>query len=831
MSQRSAQKLEASASPAQRTLAELPKRRADEARRTEPARLRSILRRHGGRPSVPGQPQPAKPIGAPQASHRLRLPVPRPPRVSTPAAHAFAVVITLLVFAVQHALVPLITLVPFILLFLAVFLAAWVGGRGPGFLAIALSAVLADFHFLPPENAWTGSPRALVLLGLFVLVSTVVDLLCGALRDAVTEAEQGARMLRYQLDVNTGIAQNAAEAIFVTDAAGRVTFANREAERIFGFSLAELQGKVLHDQVHHRHPTGQPLPASECPLVAINRGMGTIRDHEDVFVRKDGSLVHVACSSSPIEVEEQCLGAVLIARDIGERKQVEQALRQSERDLNRAQAVARTGSWRLAIDNDALLWSDETYRIFGIPKGTRLTYDIFLERIHPEDRAFVDARWQAALRGEPYDIEHRIVVDGAVKWVCERAELELDEQMNLIGGFGTVQDVTERKESEEKLRAANARLEEADRRKNEFLAMLSHELRNPLAPIGNSLFILGHAAPDSDVARHARAVIERQVAHLTRLVGDLLDVTRISRGKIELKCMRLDLADLAQRTVEDHASVFASRSLKVGLQLPPDPVWVHGDPTRLAQVLGNLLHNAAKFTPAGGRVTVSLERDGESAVVSVRDTGIGISPDLAPRVFQPFTQADRSLDRSSGGLGLGLALVKGIVELHGGEVRVSSEGLGRGAEFTLRLPAEARPPEQPPRDPAAWVEPTRRRLLVIEDNVDAAVTLKEALELIGHEVAVAFTGPEGLARARELVPEIVLCDIGLPGMDGYQVARSFRSDEKLRHVGLVALTGYALAEDQEQAAQAGFDRHLAKPVDLRALERVIAEIPERRRAG
>jgi signal transduction histidine kinase/CheY-like chemotaxis protein len=366
-------------------------------------------------------------------------------------------------------------------------------------------------------------------------------------------------------------------------------------------------------------------------------------------------------------------------------------------------------------------------------------------------------------------------------------------------------------------------LREADEAKGEFLGVLSHELRNPLGPIRNALHILEGAPAGGEQALRARGVIERQVDHLTRLVDDLLDATRISRGKIELQLSCLDLAELVERTVEDHRSVFAERGLAIEVKAEAR-VQVHADRTRVAQIVGNLLQNAAKFTPRGGRVTVTISRVADRVRVSVRDTGVGIDPGMLRRLFRPFAQADDTLHRSQGGLGLGLALVKGLVELHGGRVEARSEGRDRGAEVAFELrAADAAIRDAPASARRADVAP--RRVLVIEDNADSFETLREILELSGHEVAGARDGAEGLERARAFLPDVVLCDIGLPVMDGYEVARSIRADAALGRTTLVALTGYALPEDQRRAAEAGFDRHLAKPASVGEIERAIAEAP------
>ncbi len=381
-------------------------------------------------------------------------------------------------------------------------------------------------------------------------------------------------------------------------------------------------------------------------------------------------------------------------------------------------------------------------------------------------------------------------------------------------------NITDRKRAEQALR-------ESDRRKSDFLAMLSHELRNPLAPVRNALWILENAER-SDQAAAARATLNRQVMHLTRIVDDLLDVTRVARGKIDLQKARIDLADVARRAVDDYRTLFSNRGVSLDLRVEEGPVAVDADPVRLGQVLGNLLHNAAKFTSPGGRagVVVGPDRPG-TALVTVRDDGTGIAPELLHLVFDAFTQGETTLARSRGGLGLGLALVKGLVELHGGSVEARSDGPGRGAEFLVRLPlAPERPALNEPARAAATAMP-RRRVLVIEDNLDAAETLQDMLRLWGHEVAVAHEGRAGLEEARTFKPDVVLCDIGLPVMDGYQVARAIRSDPTLAHTFLVALTGYALAEDQRRAAAAGFDRHLGKPVAIDVIEDVLANVPGR----
>jgi PAS domain S-box-containing protein len=403
---------------------------------------------------------------------------------------------------------------------------------------------------------------------------------------------------------------------------------------------------------------------------------------------------------------------------------------------------------------------------------------------------------------------------GGTRWISTSAAPIHEPSGALAGAVVTFADVTERKRMEEDLR-------EADRRKDEFLAILSHELRNPLAPIRNAVFLLQRGR--ANAPGHALEIIERQVGHLSRMVEDLLDVSRISRGKVQLQASGVDLAELVRRTVDDHRVAATRAGLALGLSLPAGAIRMQGDPTRLAQVLGNLLSNAMKFTPEGGRVDVSLAREGGTGVLRVRDTGTGLDAAMQARLFEPFAQADRTLDRSRGGLGLGLTLVKAFVELHGGTVEAQSAGAGQGTEFVVRLPVA---PEAPSPETHAGSHATGAplRILVIEDNVDAADTLREALEMFGHRVQVAHDGEEGLVQARSARPDVALCDIGLPGKSGYDVARAIRDDPELRDMVLIAVTGYASPDDRRNASQAGFHHHFAKPAPLPELLAILAEV-------
>jgi signal transduction histidine kinase/ActR/RegA family two-component response regulator len=383
----------------------------------------------------------------------------------------------------------------------------------------------------------------------------------------------------------------------------------------------------------------------------------------------------------------------------------------------------------------------------------------------------------------------------------------------------------DREQAREELRRANERLTEADRQKDDFLGMLSHELRNPLGPIRNALHILDRTEPGDPRGVEARHTIHRQVLHMASLVDDLLDVTRIARGKLELRLGDCDLVALARGVAQDYAGLFSARGIAFSAQFAEPQLPVRCDMTRIAQVIGNLLHNAAKFTPPGGTVSMTVRADADHAVVEVADSGAGIGPGLLPTVFQPFVQAEQGLARSEGGLGLGLALVRGIVDLHGGAVLAASRGAGHGSRFTVRLPRERQALPDAPAAPQASLPRERgvpRRVLLVEDNEDAAQSMAELIRLFGHAVEVARDGVRALERLRTQRPDTVFCDIGLPGMSGYELAARLRA-EGPPGLCLVALTGYAAPDDVRRALAAGFDVHLAKPVDPQRIAALLGD--------
>ncbi len=580
--------------------------------------------------------------------------------------------------------------------------------------------------------------------------------------------------------------------------------------RLFPVSERDV-GRPLADLV-------SPFGGEVVPAL-VRAALEGVRVEERVVPVADGSA-HYLLRALPYQRHDGVIdGAVLTFVDVSELKRIEVALRESEERFRLLVEGAKDHAiFLLAPDGSVATWNSGAERLKGWT-AEEIVGRHFSCFYTQEDAAAGKPRRlleRATEGGSVEDEGWRVHRDGSRFWASVVITALHDERGRLRGFGKIVRDFTERKRMEEELK-------NVDRRKSEFLSVLSHELRNPLAPIRNSVYILRRTAPNGEQAGRALAVVERQVQQLARLTDDLLDVTRISRGKIRLHREQSDLKALASRAAEDYRQLFVNAGVDLELYTDGEPAYVNADPARLTQMVGNLLHNAVKFTPKGGRATLSVERTPDGfVIVAVRDTGEGIPPEVLTHLFEPFVQAEKTLDRNPSGLGLGLSLVKGLAELHGGTITAFSEGSGKGATFVVKLPPDRR---KTPRLSVVTTPPKRpalRRILIIEDNVDGAETLREALELEGHQVRVAHNGRDGIEKARAYLPEVILCDIGLPGMDGHQVARTLRTDPTLHEVQLIALSGYAQPEDLEKAQEAGFDLHLSKPPDLEALWRTLA---------
>jgi PAS domain S-box-containing protein len=495
-------------------------------------------------------------------------------------------------------------------------------------------------------------------------------------------------------------------------------------------------------------------------------------------------------------------------------------IRVSEERLRLATNEAGMGTWDLDLRSGVLRWSRSHYELLGYaPDDSQLaTMPMWMSRIHPEDReavetALADARERQSL----YSQEYRIVRADteAVRWLRAIGRFLYDESGNAIRGVGVFFDDTDRK-------TAELALHEADQRKDIFLATLAHELRNPLAPIRNAAKMLGSPNLGEEQLHWAQTVIQRQVKHMALLLDDLLDVARITQGKLQLKRQPLTLNSVIDSAIESARPLLDLKNHRLSVALPPQPVMLEADPLRLAQVFSNLLTNAAKYTDAGGHITLAARIEQSSVVVSVTDTGIGMPQKSLQGIFAMFSQIEGTSTRSEGGLGIGLALVKGLTELHGGSVEAKSAGAGQGSEFIVRLPlASAHAATVPPTEPAPATS-IGRRILVADDNKDAADSLAMVLAIDGHDVRVAHDGHAALSLAQTFRPEAVLLDIGMPRMNGYEVAKALRQSAWGAQMYLVALTGWGQEGDRRRAHEAGFDRHLTKPVDPDVLQSLLA---------
>jgi PAS domain S-box-containing protein len=606
------------------------------------------------------------------------------------------------------------------------------------------------------------------------------------------------------------------------------------AELHIGRTLRELLTPALADdveaQVRQVLDTGRPLLNCEVHGATNPRASETQR--------------HWVVSYHPVQAEDGTIrgvqGAVL---DITERKKAEEALQQSEarfRALLNSGAVAiyscDCAGKILEINRAAIdLWGCEPK-----PGETDAQFRGAFKSLRPDGSRLPYAEtWMTrVLNGEIVAARNEEVgnerSDGSRITVIVNVLPLKNEQGEITGAMLCFYDITERKQLEQESLEQAQTLAELDRRKDEFLAMLSHELRNPLAALSSAVLLLHLSKSEEPLLLQGRGIIERQLGHLKHLVDDLLEVSRISTGRVKLRSEQIAISFVVEQALETAQPLMAQRRHTVTVSVPAEPLWLHADTARLEQVVVNLLTNAAKYTDSGGRIWLSVVREGDAAVLRVRDSGIGIAPELLPHIFDLFTQAERSLDRSQGGLGIGLCLVQQLVELHGGSVTAHSV-LGQGSEFVVRLPLMLTALPASPTFPALASDsafaPEKAssscRVLVVDDNVDAAQALARVLEMTGHEVRLAYDGPTGLQAALDYQPEVVLLDIGLPGLSGHEVAQRIRQQAALKNIVLVALTGYGHDTDRQRVQEAGFDHHLVKPASFSQIEDILLGVSER----
>ncbi|WP_244817468.1 ATP-binding protein [Caballeronia sp. Lep1P3] len=557
--------------------------------------------------------------------------------------------------------------------------------------------------------------------------------------------------------------------------------------------------------------TGQPdpLPAQRYPIQVELPGGGVA--YEERFwgavstpiFDDDGRIVCI--SHTTIDMTEQVNSAA--------------ALTESERRYRALATATEDVVYRMSPDWSHMRQLEGRGFLKDIAQPRRSWLEEFIPQ---EDQEGVNKAVHDAIRNKTiFQLEHRVRrVDGTCGWTASRAVPMLDADGEIYEWIGAASDITERKEAEQKLK-------DADRRKDEFLAMLAHELRNPLAPIGAAAELLQIANLDEARVRQTSQIISRQVAHMSQLIDDLLDVSRVTRGLVSLDKTPVDIRRVLMEAVEQVAPLIHAQRHHLELHLPPGATIVTGDKNRLVQVFVNILNNAAKYTPGEGRLELGADVEASRVVVSVTDNGVGMTPDVAAHAFELFSQAKRTPDRSSGGLGIGLALVRSLVELHHGTVSCESPGDGMGSRFVVCLPRACVEPvhSEGMRSSGSSAEPaTSLRIMVVDDNVDAASALAMLLEALGHEVMVEHRPTRALQRAREAAPQVCLLDIGLPEMDGYELARRLRAAPETASSLLIAVTGYGQESDRESALAAGFDHHLIKPIDPKKLYSLLAEV-------
>lgn len=504
-------------------------------------------------------------------------------------------------------------------------------------------------------------------------------------------------------------------------------------------------------------------------------------------------------------------------------RRAEGALRESEERFRQMADNIDDVFWMLDPSTNQLLYVSPAYRRLWGDHAAMPTPSVshWAGRIHPQDEAAVAAAYRALASGEPYEIEYRIVrPDGETRWAAERGFPVRDALDRIYRLAGIVNDISERKANEMVLR-------NADRRKDELLAMLAHELRNPLASIRNAIELLDPSrSPTLENFDAMRAVIGRQVKHLSRLVDDLLDVARITQGKITLRQEIVGLTAAIDAAIETAAPTLTKKAHTLRTELPETPLFIVGDGVRIAQVLGNILSNAAKYTPLGGEIVIDVRELQDEVQISVRDSGIGMAAETIPYIFDLFVQSESSLERAEGGLGIGLPLARTLVELHGGRIEAYSDGPGKGSEFVVLLPLTR---VSQAGQPVVAAPATRRqdggaalRLLLVDDSVDAATAMSLVLESDGYDVRIAHEALGALEIADQFEPAIVLLDLGLPGVDGFQLAQEMRKRKSTANALLVAVTGYGQAADRQRSQEAGFDHHLVKPVSSEEIRHVIA---------
>ena len=784
----------------------------------------------------------------------------------------------------------------FTLMIFAVMFASWYGGFGPAIAAAFMGALVAARFLLAPRDSFAiaGFDNQMGL-ALYLAVSFGIALLGGSMREAQHRAEGNAQeLLLKQKQIEVAMQerlraeerlrvtlQSIGDAVISTDLEGRITFLNSVAAEITGWPQQEAQGqpildvfKIVNEQTHR--------PVENPALRALNEGFIVGLANHTVLISKDGKERPIDDSAAPIrDAAGTIFGAVLVFRDVTAKRLAERKLREGEQrtrllaDVSAALVgslhyqsilrevasivVPRLGDFcfidLLTDDNkiERVAWKHvDPAKQQMLTKAQNLVPAADSER-HPAYKVLrsgqpelvseVSGDWLRTIAGSS---EYREFLSELN--ICSLLTVPILIGERRLGALLFAYSDSSRHFTSDDLELAvelarrlamtmeNTKLfnqlRDADRKKNEFLAVLAHELRNPLAPLANALELMRMAkGGEEDEVAPLRQMMDRQVQQMTHLIDDLLDVSRITSDKIVLRKERLDLSEVVKGALETSRPFIDRARHELTVTMPPQVLQVEGDRTRIAQVLSNLMTNSAKYTPDGGHIWLSVNRDDQQAVIRVRDTGIGIPAEMLPRIFGMFMQVDRKSQRSQGGLGIGLALVRRLVQMHGGTVEAFSDGLGKGSEFVVRLPLVSDEPNQQGSNgentgSIIGTVPSQLRILVVDDNKDAAESLAKLLTRTGNEVCIAYDGRSALEEAATFRPNVVLLDIGLPGMSGHDVARRMRQMPEVKDAVLVAQTGWGQDEDKRLSEEAGFNAHLVKPLDPAELRRLLAGLPK-----
>ena len=735
-----------------------------------------------------------------------------------------AIVVAILAVLLRWLLNPLMgDTLPLVTVFGAVALTVWVGGYRPAILTCILGYLGCAYLVIEPRGELGLSvPENVVGLAAYLFTCSLIIGFGEALRVSRNRANERREVLRVTLG-------SIGDGVITTDVEGRVTYLNEVAAQLTGWTLKDVIGQPL-DNVFRiiNETTRQPVenPAAR----ALREGIVVGLANHTVLIERNGAERPIDDSAAPIRDEQGIVsGCVLIFRDVT-------AQRRMERERASQFLTARLLASIVESSDDAIIsksldsviqsWNAAAERLFGYSAqeavGRHISLVIPPERIAEEDH--IIARLKAGQRIEHFETE-RVRSDGRRILVSLTVSPIRDEAGNVVGASKIARDITDRKRVEDTLFKLATDLSEADRRKDEFLATLAHELRSPLAPLANMLEILKRAGGDPEVVQRAQEVMERQLGQLIRLVDDLLDLNRITHNRLELRHSDVELSSVIHQAVEACRPFADSAGHDLRVTLPAEPIHVRADPARLAQVVGNLLNNSCKYTRPGGKIWVNAECRGAEAVLTIKDTGIGIPPDKLDSIFDMFTQVGRSTERAHGGLGIGLTLVKRLVQMHGGSVEAHSDGEGHGSEFVVRLPIVVTVSAAvTPRSTASNEALTSRRILVVDDNEDSAASLATLLKMTGNETFTAHDGVDALEAIEARRPDVVLLDIGLPRLNGRDVCRRIRQQPWGRNVVVVALTGWGQEEDQRRSLEAGFDGHLVKPVDYAKLIALLSSL-------